>query len=92
MAVVAQLEIEEPEPEPELEEPEEPDECAFCLNDLPTTVEEGGAVLLACSHVFHADCLDRWKDKCLEKGLRFTCAMCRGAVVVVQGKAKGEDK
>ena len=83
-AAAAQLQIEatsataaeqQPEPEPELEE------CAICLNDLPLPGEEG-AVLLACTHAFHTLCLDRWKAKCLEKGLPYTCAMCRGTVVV----------
>ena len=83
-AAAAQLAIEEPEPEPE-----EPEEHVICLNELPAAgddeeEDEGeGTVMLACSHVFHADCLQRWKGKCMEKGLRFTCAMCRGAVVVV---------
>ena len=68
-------EQQQPEPEPE------PEECAICLNDLPVA-GEAGAVLLVCTHAFHADCLGRWKDKCLEKGLPYTCAMCRGTVVV----------
>ena len=74
----------EQEEEQEEQEPEpvpEPEECAICLGDLSAADEEGG-VLLACSHVFHANCLERWKAKCLEKGLRFTCAICRGAVIV----------
>lgn len=50
--------------------------------DLPPSDAEG-AVMLACSHNFHADCLAPWKDECMEKGLKFTCAMCGGAVVVV---------
>jgi hypothetical protein len=54
----------------------EAEECAICLDDMPR-LGAGGSVLLACSHAFHAVCLDRWKDKCLEKGLHFTCAMCR---------------
>ena len=74
----------EPEPQPE-PQPEEPDECAICLNDLPAAGDdEGGVVLLACSYVFHADCLERWKDKCLEKGIPFTCGMCRAAVVMTK--------
>ena len=66
---------EEDEPEPE------PEECAICLNDLPLPGEEG-AVLLVCTHAFHTGCLERCKAKCLEKGLAYTCAMCRGTVVV----------
>ena len=96
-AATAQLCIEEPEPmerEPE-PEPEVPEECAICLNDLPVAGDDdeeeedegNSAVLLACLHTFHAACLARWKDKCLEKGLCFTCAMCRGAVVVVAAAA-----
>ena len=90
-AATAQLHIDEPpqpEPDPEPQQPAEPEpeECTICLNDLPAAGAEG-AVLLACTHTFHADCLQRWKDKCLEKGLRFTCAMCRGAVVVVSAGA-----
>ena len=71
----------DPEAEAEAEEPEpEPEECAICLTDL----EEGPATRLVCTHTFHAVCLARWKDKCLEKGLQFTCAMCRGVVVVAR--------
>ena len=82
-AAAAQLQIDEPELEPE------PDECAICLNDLPLPGEEG-AVLLVCTHVFHTVCLDRWKAKCLEKGLPYTCAMCRGTVVAAAAAAGGE--
>ena len=48
-------------------------------------------MLLQCTHTFHADCLARCKNKSLEKGLRFTCAMCRGAVVVVTAAAAAWD-
>ena len=73
-AAAEQLQLEqepepEPDPEPEPEEEEEElEECAICLNDLPAAGDEGG-VLLACSHTFHALCLERWKDTCLEKAL-----------------------
>ena len=89
-AAASKLAIEEAEPEPE--ESEEPEECAICLDDLPAAGGEG-AVLLACSHSFHAGFLQRWKDKCLEKGLPYTRAMCRAAVVVAvtaEGEAKGK--
>ena len=72
-AAAAQLHIHEPEPE----------ECAICTDDLPLPGEEG-ATLLVCSHTFHTRCLGRWKDKCLEKGLRFTCPMCRALIMVVE--------
>jgi tetratricopeptide (TPR) repeat protein len=75
-AALEELELEEPESNPE----PEPEECAICLGDLPAADEEGG-VLLACSHTFHADCLARWKGKCLDKGIPFTCALCRGPAV-----------
>ena len=75
------------------------DECAICLGDLQFSAaaaagtnnggdDDGdGTVLLACSHALHAGCLERWKAKCLEKGLRFTCPLCRGPVVVVPAAA-----
>ena len=88
VAATAQLQIEQSEPEPEPGPEPEAEECAICLNDLPLPGEEdGGAVLLACSHTFHTSCLERWKDNCLEKGLQYTCAMCRGAMVIVAGAA-----
>lgn len=31
----------------------------------------------------------KWKAKCLEKALHFTCAMCRGTVMVVTAGAGG---
>ena len=71
-------------------EPEEPEECAICLLELSVDGEGGEATaLLRCSHVFDAGCLQRWKDKCLEKGLRFTCAMCRADVVVAAAAGAG---
>jgi hypothetical protein len=78
---LGELGVEEPEPESQ----QEPEECAICLGDLPLAGGEG-AVLLACSHTLHAGCLARWKDKCQEKGLRFTCVMCRQPVEVVTAK------
>ena len=91
----AQLQIEEaepnpePEPEPEPEPGPEPEECALCLNDLPLPGEEG-AVLLVCTHAFHTGCLERWKDKCPEKGLPLTCAMCRRTVLVAAAEETEE--
>jgi tetratricopeptide (TPR) repeat protein len=78
-----QAAVEEPEPEPEPKpEPEpEPEECAICLNDL----EEGMEARLLCTHVFHTQCLERWKNRCLEKELPYTCGMCRRQVVVAAG-------
>lgn len=88
-ADVLEAALEEPglEPEPALE-PEEPEpeleECAICLSDLPLPGdEEGSAVPLACSHIFHTLCLERWKGKSLEKTLPYTCTMCTAIVVVV---------
>jgi hypothetical protein len=51
--------------------------------------EDGGAVLLACSHTFHTLCLACWKAKCLENALPYTCAMCRGAVVAAAAGGGG---
>ncbi|XP_051149136.1 E3 ubiquitin-protein ligase RHA2A-like [Andrographis paniculata] len=44
-------------------------ECVVCLNRLG---EENRLRRLACRHVFHKDCLDRWLDY-----LNFTCPLCR---------------
>jgi hypothetical protein len=89
-AAAAQLEMDEPESESEPEP--EPEECAICLNDLPAAGEEGGegAVLLVCTHAFHTVCLGRWKDKCMEKGIPFTCCMCRRVVAVAGAGAAAE--
>ena len=88
-AAAAQLQIDTtPAAQEEQEEPEpESEECAICLNDLPLPGEEG-ATFLAYTHAFHTGCLERWKGTCLEKKLRFTCALCRGAVVVAAGGGK----
>jgi tetratricopeptide (TPR) repeat protein len=73
--------------EEEAEAEAEAEECAICLGDLPAAGGDG-AVLLACSHAFHTGCLERWKDKCLEKRLPYTCGLCRGRVVVVVQEGK----
>jgi hypothetical protein len=73
----------EEEPEEEGEEEEEADVCAICLDeeDRPVGGKEG-VTLLACSHAFHTRCLEQWKDYCLEKGIAYTCAMCRQFVTL----------
>jgi hypothetical protein len=48
--------------------------------------------LLACSHVFHAGCLARWKDKCLKKGIAYTCAMCRRPAEAAAAAAAEEEE
>jgi hypothetical protein len=63
------------------EEEEVLEECSVCLNDIEGE-EAGMAVLLVCTHLFHAECLSLWEKKTEEKGLAFTCPMCRAAIVV----------
>ncbi|KAL8549547.1 hypothetical protein ACS0TY_008398 [Phlomoides rotata] len=47
--------------------------CVVCLNRFG----QGDHVrMLACRHVFHKDCLDRWLDH-----LNFNCPLCRAPVV-----------
>jgi predicted RNA-binding Zn-ribbon protein involved in translation (DUF1610 family) len=70
-----------------LEEEQEPEECSVCLNDIEAEEEGEGeegrkAVLLVCTHLFHAECLSLWEKKTEEKSVAFTCPMCRAAIVV----------
>ncbi|CAA7050604.1 unnamed protein product [Microthlaspi erraticum] len=54
------------------EEDHSPPYCAVCLQDAA----EGEKMrrLTACSHCFHADCIDPWLEK------RSTCPLCRAEV------------
>jgi len=55
-------------------------ECVFCLCDI----DEGEEIRdLACKHVFHRSCLDRW----LEVG-RATCPLCRDSLLPLEAKVK----
>jgi ferredoxin-like protein FixX len=68
---------EEEEEEPEVEA------CPICeWDDDDDEKEEGAArVALACGHsMFHRLCLQAWSRKCREKGLDFTCPMCRAII------------
>lgn len=47
-------------------------------------------MLLVCTHAFHTLCLDRWENKCLEKGLPLTYAMCCRTVLVVAAEETEE--
>jgi hypothetical protein len=72
------------EEEGEKEEPEV-EACPICEwdgDDDDDEDEEGVArVALACGHsVFHRLCLEAWSRKCREKGLDFTCPMCRAII------------
>ena len=58
-------------------------ECVFCLCD----VDEGDEIReLACKHLFHRSCLDRW----LEFG-RATCPLCRDSLLPFEAKGKLAD-
>lgn len=46
----------------------EPEECLICSEDLSSVGDDCG-VLLACTHIFHVNCLDQWKEECLVKGM-----------------------
>jgi hypothetical protein len=74
----------EPEEEKEKEEEEGP-ECSVCLGEIEEEGGENETVLLACTHLFHFDCLRRWKEKCIEKEYAVTCPYCRASLVVVEG-------
>jgi hypothetical protein len=68
------------------EEEPEVEACPICEwegdDDDDEDEEEGMArVALACGHsVFHRLCLQAWSRKCREKGLDFTCPMCRAII------------
>lgn len=57
------------------------DQCSICLDTL---LEEGMRIKeLRCSHVYHADCIDRWL-KC-----SITCPVCCAEVVGAKSKSDG---
>ncbi|KAF8697844.1 hypothetical protein HU200_035334 [Digitaria exilis] len=49
-----------------------PEDCPICLE--PFADDEGVRVVPACSHLYHAPCIDRWLD------MRNSCPVCRCAV------------
>ena len=50
--------------------------CAICLCDFSTAPEEDQAVVLACSHRYHTQCLGSWLSR------SNSCPECRRQVVV----------
>lgn len=73
----------EPQQEDEQEDDKQEDEegsreCAICLNDLEQEV-----MWLPCFHAFHPGCFGPWRDKCLAKGLRVECPICRMPVTYI---------
>ena len=49
-------------------------DCPICLDNL----EKGGVYGTECGHVFHAQCLTKWKVH------HSTCPMCRHNIGTVQ--------
>lgn len=43
------------------------DTCAICLNQFK---EEEEVKILACNHIYHVDCIDKWL------GLNRRCPLC----------------
>ncbi|CAI0560339.1 unnamed protein product, partial [Linum tenue] len=65
---------------------EDSPECAVCLSK----VEEGDQVReLACRHVFHRVCLDRWCQSSLTRR-RPTCPLCRRSLTCRGSSAAAE--
>ncbi|PWN50331.1 hypothetical protein IE53DRAFT_410982 [Violaceomyces palustris] len=56
--------------------------CTVCLEDW---TEDDDCRLLACQHVFHASCVDRWLTSSSN-----TCPMCRRQGVTKDGTSAGE--
>ncbi|KAJ8763939.1 hypothetical protein K2173_003721 [Erythroxylum novogranatense] len=50
------------------------DMCSICLVEFMK--EDAVSQLTSCKHVFHVDCIDKWKDN-----LQFTCPLCRSCFV-----------
>ncbi|KAK8935168.1 RING-H2 finger protein ATL1 [Platanthera zijinensis] len=65
--------------------PAESPECSVCLQ----SIDAGDRVrkLGNCCHAFHVGCLDRW----LDLG-RFSCPLCRSAVVPARADLAGRQK
>jgi hypothetical protein len=47
------------------------DICAICLEPMIDYI-----IWLPCTHSYHADCLNKWENKCREKKRNITCAIC----------------
>ncbi|KAH6795908.1 hypothetical protein C2S51_036894 [Perilla frutescens var. frutescens] len=48
--------------------------CSICLVELEG--EDSVNKLPKCGHVFHAECMEKWVDRC-----QFTCPLCRSSVL-----------
>ncbi|KAH6824504.1 hypothetical protein C2S53_006966 [Perilla frutescens var. hirtella] len=48
--------------------------CSICLVELEG--EDSVNKLPKCGHVFHAECMEKWIDRC-----QFTCPLCRSSVL-----------
>lgn len=48
--------------------------CSICLVEFEE--EDSVNKLPKCGHLFHAECLERWLDRC-----QFTCPLCRSSVL-----------
>lgn len=53
---------------------DEEEMCSICLVELEE--EDWVNKLPKCGHLFHAECLDRWLDRC-----HFTCPLCRSSLL-----------
>lgn len=48
-------------------------ECGICLRNI----NENDCTITSCSHCFHSQCLNAWKDFCYSQQQQATCPMCR---------------
>jgi hypothetical protein len=64
----------------DLQDFQDTQECAICLN--PLMEDDACTPDNTCGHKFHEDCITCWVNKCIEKKQDVTCPLCRKLVTV----------
>jgi hypothetical protein len=65
------------------------DECQICLNNLDAN--EFPIIKLACGHVYHDECINRWAYFQEKIGRENTCPTCRKTITLDKATTEKEN-